>query len=151
MDRTTRRAFLKTGTIAAAPLAAFAAPAAAFADDGSKARIARLEDEKALTALHREVVGEVNRGQRKLAKDLASLADDPAQDLQIAFAEDGRSATCRRACTARFRTEFTGATTLEQMHRLQGQGAHEHDEARVLIAEYRKRAEGWTIANLRLA
>ena len=60
---TSRRSFLKTGAIAAAPLA-MAAPAAALADDGSRARLARLEDEKALAALHREVMAQVNRGDR---------------------------------------------------------------------------------------
>ncbi|MGZ5792642.1 MAG: twin-arginine translocation signal domain-containing protein, partial [Croceibacterium sp.] len=78
---TDRRSFLKTGAIAAAPLAV-AMPTAALADDGSHARLARLEDEKAIAALHREVVGQVNRGKRKLADGLTALADDPAQELQ---------------------------------------------------------------------
>jgi len=147
---TSRRSFLKTGAIAAAPLA-MAAPAAALADDGSRARLARLEDEKALAALHREVMAQVNRGDRKLAGGLTGLAGDPAHELQIAFSGDGRRATCRRACTASFRTEFTGASTLEQMHRLQGQGLHEREEARVLVTEYVKRKDGWAIEALRLA
>jgi hypothetical protein len=152
MDKaaTDRRSFLKTGAIVAAPLA-MAAPAAALADDGSKARLARLEDEKALAALHREVVGQVNRGEQRLTEGLTALADDPAHELQIAFADDGRRATCRRVCTASFRTEFTGHSTIEQMHRLQGQGLHSHEEARVLVAEYRKSKDGWAIEKLRLA
>jgi hypothetical protein len=152
MDKaaTDRRSFLKTGAIVAAPLA-MVAPATVLADDGSKARLARLEDEKALAALHREVVGQVNRGEQRLTEGLTALADDPAHELQIAFADDGRRATCRRVCTASFRTEFTGHSTIEQMHRLQGQGLHSHEEARVLVAEYRKSKDGWAIEGLSLA
>jgi hypothetical protein len=150
MDQTTsRRSFLKTGAIVAAPLAAVAAPAAALADDGSKARLARLEDEKALAAQHREVMRQVNSGERNLG--VSALADDPMHELEIAFAADGNRATCRRACTASFRTEFTGHSTIEQMHRLQGQGLHSHQESRVLVAEYRKGQHGWAIESLRLA
>jgi hypothetical protein len=145
---TSRRSFLKTGAIVAAPLA-MAAPAAVLADDGSHARLARLEDEKALAALHREVIRQVNHGERDMG--VSALAEDPAQELQIIFAVDGRSATCRRACTVTFCTEFTGHSTLEQMHRLQGQGRHEREEARVLFGEYRKGRDGWTIESLRLA
>ena len=151
MDKaaTDRRSFLKTGAIVAAPLA-MAAPAAAVADEGSRARLTRLEDEKALAALHRGIVRQVNRGERKL-DGVTALDDDPAHELQIAFAADGRRATCRRACRASFRTEFTGHSTIEQMHRLQGQGLHSHDEARVLVAEYKKGKDGWVIESLRLA
>jgi len=155
MDKTAtatdRRSFLKSGAIVAAPLAVMA-PAAAFAaDDGSKARLARLEDEKAIQALHRDVLRQVNRGERTLATGLTALADDPAHELQVAFAGDGRRASCRRACMASFRTEFTGSSTLEQMHRLQGQGLHSHEESRVLVAEYVKGKDGWAIESLRLA
>jgi hypothetical protein len=122
---------------------------AALADDGSKARLARLEDEKAIAALHREMVRQVNRGEHKLG--VTALTDDPAHELQIAFADDGCGATCRRACKASFRTDFAGTSTIEQMHRLQGQGLHEHEEARVLVAEYRKGKDGWAIESLRLA
>lgn len=148
---TSRRSFLKTSALAAAPLAV-AVPSAAFAaEDGSKARLARLEDEKAIGALHRDVVRQVNCGERTLAPGLSALADDSAHELRIAFADDGGRASCRRACIASFRTEFTGTSTLEQMHRLQGQGVHEHEEARVLVSEYIKRKDGWAIATLRLA
>jgi hypothetical protein len=152
MDKaaTDRRSFLKTGAIVAAPLA-MAAPVAALADDGTRARLARLEDEKTLRALHRDTLRRVNGGGHKLAEGLTALAADPAHELQIAFAEDGHRATCRSGCTATFRTEFTGTSTIEQMHRLQGQGLHEHEEPRVLAAEYRKGKDGWAIEKLRLA
>jgi hypothetical protein len=148
---TDRRSFLKSGALVAAPLAVVAAPAAALADDGSRARLARLEDEREIGALHRDALRQVNRGDRKLAKGLSALADDPAHELRIAFEDDGHRATCRRGCTASFRTEFTGTSTIEQMHRLQGQGLHEHEESRVLIAEYVKGKDGWAIESLRLA
>jgi hypothetical protein len=148
---TDRRSFLKSGAIVAAPLAVMAPGAAFAADDGSKAKLARFEDEKAIQALHRDLVREVNGGKRKLTKGLTALGDDPAHELQIAFAEDSRSATCRRACTAQFRTEFTGHSTLEQMHRLQGQGRHSHEESRELVVEYEKGKHGWIIQRVRLA
>jgi hypothetical protein len=153
MDKaaTDRRSFLKTGALVATPLAVVAAPAVALADDGSRARLARLEDEREIGALHRDALRQVNRGDRKLAKGLTALADDPAHELQIAFADSGNRATCRRACNASFRTEFTGASTIEQMHRLQGQGLHHHEEQRVLVAEYVKGKDGWAIERLRLA
>ena len=152
MDQTTsRRSFLKTGALAAAPLAVLT-PAAAFAaDDGSKARLARLEDEKTIGTLHRLLMREVNGGERKVAKGLTALADDPSHELKIVFTDDGRSASCRRACTASFRTEFTGHSTLEQMHRLQGQGVHSHQEPRELVVEYEKGKHGWAIQSVRLA
>jgi len=144
---TDRRSFLKTGAIVAAPLAVMA-PSAARADDGSRARLARLEDEKALAVLHREIVRQVNSGERNLG--VTALADDPAHELQIAFANDGKRATCRRACTASLRTEFTGHSTIEQMHRLQGQGLHSREEQRTLVAEYSKSKDGWTVESLHL-
>jgi hypothetical protein len=152
MDRTAtdRRSFLKSGALVAAPLVAVA-PASVLADDGGRARLARLEDEQALRSLHREVVRGVNAGERRLGDGLTALAADPAHELEVAFADDGLSATCRRACTASFRTDFAGDSTIERMHRLQGQGAHQHDEARVLVAKYRKGEHGWAVVNLHLA
>jgi hypothetical protein len=125
------------------------APAAALADDGSKARLARLEDERALAALHRELIRQVNRGERDLG--VSALADDPAHELEIAFAANARRATCRRACIAGVRDEFTGNSTIEQMHRLQGQGVHTREERRELVGEYRKGKDGWALRALRLA
>jgi hypothetical protein len=150
---TDRRSFLKSGALVAAPLAAMA-PVAALADDGSRAKLARIEDERAIEALHRDFLRRVNRGERgavKLAEGLAGLADNSAADAQIAFSDDGRRARARRACKASFRTDFTGNSTLEQMARLQGQGSHAHEEPRVLVADYVKGRQGWAIERLRLA
>ncbi len=147
---TDRRSFLKNGALVAAPVVIVAAPAAALADDGSRARLARLEDERDIAALHRDLVREGNRGDRQLTKGLIALADDPAHELEIAFAGDRTRATCRRPCTASFRAEFTGHSTIEQMHRLQGQGMHEHDESRELVTQYVRGKDGWAIESLRL-
>ena len=68
---TDRRSFLKTGAIAAAPLAALA-PAAALADDGSKARLARLEDERAIESLHRAFL----RQPSALGRDIRAVRQD---------------------------------------------------------------------------
>ena len=155
MDKTApatdRRSFLKSGAIVAAPFSVMAPPplsprmtAARLGSRGSRTS-------KAIQALHRDLLRRVNGGEHKLAEGLTALADDPARELQIAFAEDGRSASCRRACTARFTTDFTGHSTLEQMHRLQGQGQHSHEEARELVAEYEKGKHGWAIQRVRLA
>ncbi len=62
----TRRSFLKGGAVAAAPLAV-AAGGAAMAEDGRKARLARLEDEAAIRELHQAWLRRINtaRGTRR--------------------------------------------------------------------------------------
>src|SRR5262245_27315706 len=57
---TSRRSFLKSGAIVAAPVVAVAAPAMAFAADDSSAKLARLEDERAIEALNRNFVRDFN-------------------------------------------------------------------------------------------
>ncbi|WP_305096515.1 hypothetical protein [Croceibacterium aestuarii] len=159
---TDRRSFLKTGAVAAAPLAAFA-PVAALADDASKARLARIEDERAIEALERDFLRRVNApnagrcgelfacgkaphlGEAQISADLAGEA--PA----IAFAADGQSATLRRAVTTTREVHFTGDSTLEQMARLQGHGSHRHTEDRTLVARLTKNKDGWRFASVDLA
>src|SRR5690606_14624017 len=60
LSATDRRSFLKSSALIAAPVAAVAVPAAAFADDGSRARLARLEDERSVEALHRQFLRHLN-------------------------------------------------------------------------------------------
>lgn len=55
----TRRSFLKGGAVLAAPLAV-ALPAAVMADEGLKARLARLEDEAAIRELHQTWLRRIN-------------------------------------------------------------------------------------------
>jgi len=153
---TDRRSFLKTGALVAAPLAAIA-PVAALADDGSRAKLARLEDERAIEALHRAFLRRLNGkgveacGEFGLDEALSSLADDPADEPRIAFGDDGRRATARRACKVELEAHFTGDSTLERMARHQGHGSHRHEEARVLVADYVKGQDGWAIERLRFA
>src|SRR6187431_2098044 len=105
---TDRRSFLKTGSIIAAPLA-MAAPVAAFADDGSRAKLARLEDERAIEALQRKFLRHLNgagdcsefiaaSGAVDLGEGLRSIAEDVGQDTSLELADDGLSARVRCAC-----------------------------------------------------
>lgn len=57
----TRRSFLKGGAVLAAPLAV-ALPAAVMADQGLKARLARMEDEAAIRELHQAWLRQINTG-----------------------------------------------------------------------------------------
>jgi hypothetical protein len=163
MDKTTtsRRSFLKTGAVVAAPLAA-AAPVAALADDGSRARLARLEDERAIEALQRKFVRYLNgqgecgefvapAGAVDLGEGLRGIAEDRAHEPSLELAADGRSATARCACKVERETEFAGDTTLERMARFQGQGSYRSVEERVLATEFVKGGDGWRIAKASLA
>ena len=158
---TDRRSFLKSGALLATPVA-LAAPMAAVADDGSRARLARLEDERAIEALHRAFVrrvsaqGPASAGEYlahekacKIDTRVCGIAEDSASDLALEIGEDGLSATTRQLCRVELETEFRGNTTLEQMARLQGQGSHRHSEMRVLQTDYIKGKNGWAIETVR--
>lgn len=158
MDHSTtnRRAFLKVGALVAAPLAA-AAPVAALAGDDSRARLARLEDERAIAALQRKLLRHLNGGSGAFAGDLdlgeglRSIAEDHSHDAVLELSEDGLTARARCACRVEREVAFTGDSTLEQMLRLEGQGSHRHEEQRTLATELVKGKDGWTIARARLA
>jgi hypothetical protein len=142
MDKTTRRSFLKTGAIVAAPLA-------------------RLEDERAVEALQRKFVRYLNgtgdcgefvapAGSVDLGEGLRSIADTGHEPI-LELSADGRTATARVTCKVERETEFAGDTTLERMARFQGQGSHRFAEERVLATEFVKGNDGWRIASARLA
>ena len=159
MGKTTtdRRSFLKTGSLVAAPLA-MAAPVAALADDGSRARLARLEDERAIEALQRKLLRHLNGAGDggeftavDLGRDLRSIAEDMSREGELTLSEDGLTARARCACRVEREAAFTGDSTLEQMARFQGQGSHRHTEERVLATEFVKDKDGWKIARARLA
>jgi hypothetical protein len=158
---TDRRSFLKAGAIVAAPLAA-AVPVAALAGDGSAAKLARLEDERAIEALQRRFLRYLNGGGDcgeialssdavDLGEGLRSIAEHVGHEPVIEVADDGLSARARCACKVEREVAFTGDSTLERMARFQGQGSHRYDEERVLAAEYAKGKDGWRIARARLA
>ena len=146
-----RRSFLKAGAIAA-PFAA-AAPVAAFAADD---RLARLEDERAVEALQRKFVRQLNGagdcgefGAVDLGEGLRSIVED--DEAQVEVAPNGLTATARCACRVEREAEFAGDSTLEQIARFQGQGSHRFEERRVLATEFVKGRDGWRIAAVRLA
>jgi hypothetical protein len=161
LSATDRRSFLKTGALLAAPIAAVV-PAAALADDGSRTRLARLEDERAIEALHRSFLRHVNGSGDcaalvtssdaiELDDGLRSIAEHPAHEPSVELSEDGLSATARCDCRVELETDFTGDSTIEQMARFQGQGSHRHAEERVLATEFVKGKHGWQIAKARFA
>ena len=164
MDQTSatdRRAFLKAGAIVAAPLAV-AAPVAAMAGDDSRAKLARLEDERAIEALQRKFLRHLNGTANcsefiassdavDLGEGLRAIAEDIGHEATLELSEDGLSARTRCACRVEREAAFTGDSTLEQMARFQGQGSHRFEERRTLATEFVKGKDGWTIARARLA
>lgn len=165
LSATDRRSFLKTGALVTAPLAAVAIPAAALAaDDGSRAKLARLEDERAIEALRRTVLRKINGDAAKdcgefvasadaieLDEGLRSIAEDPVEEPALTLSDDGARATSRQACRVELETALTGNTTLERMARFQGQGSHRTSEKRMLLTDYVKQNGEWKLAHLRLA
>jgi hypothetical protein len=158
---TDRRSFLKTGAIAAAPLAA-ATPVMAFADDGTHARLRRLEDERELEWLHRTFLRHVNSSADlsrfvidekalMLDDDLRSITPDGSGEVTLDLTDDGQRASSRRPVKVELESAFTGHTTLEKMARFQGQGSHRRSEERVLATDYVKGQDGWRIAGARFA
>lgn len=158
---TDRRSFLKTGALIATPMIAAAPVAALAADDGTRARLARLEDERAIAGLQRQFVRYLNgagdcgefslpSGAVDLGEGLRSIAEDMSREATLELAENGLSARARCTCEVERETEFTGDTTVERMARFQGQGSHRHSEQRVLATEFVKDKGGWRIAAARL-
>ena len=158
---TDRRSFLKTGALMAAPLAV-AAPVTAFAADESRAKLARIEDERAVEALQRKFLRHLNGAGDcgefvassdavELGEGLRSIAEDMAHEASVELAADGRSAIVRCPCRVEREAVFTGDTTLEQMARFEGHGSHRFAEKRVLATEFVKGKDGWRIAKARLA
>jgi hypothetical protein len=158
---TDRRSFLKTGALAAAPLAAVA-PVAAFAGDDSRAKLARLEDERAIEALQRKFLRHVNGSGDcsgfvaspdavELGEGLRSIAEDLGHEATLELADDGMTARARCACRVERETAFSGDSTLEQMARFEGLGSHRFEERATLATEFVKGKDGWTIARATLA
>ena len=161
---TSRRSFLKSGAIVAAPLAVVAAPAAAaFTDDGSKARLARIEDERAIEALNRAFLRRFNAGEHtgeffargkaaKFAKDVIALRIDAAAEPDhFAISDDGAHASAHIACVTEFDRQLEGEGTFVEMARLQGNGPVRLSEARNFVGNYVKTADGWAIERVELA
>jgi hypothetical protein len=157
---TDRRSFLKTGALAAAPLAA-AAPVAALAGDDSRAKLARMEDERAIEALQRKFLRYLNGTGEceaiassdaiELGEGMRAIAEDMGHDTVLELADDGLTARARCACKVEREVAFTGDSTVEQMLRWEGRGSHRHEQRQTLATEFVKGKDGWTIARARLA
>lgn len=163
---TSRRSFLKSGAVAAAPVAIIATPAlaAGMGDDTLRSRLARMEDSQAIEVLNRKFVHYFNAADRR---ELASLfADGHAPELgknitrliveegtdapEIELAADGNRASATYACRAEVEHTLEGSDTLIQMARLQGNSAHRTRESAELTADYIRRPDGWAIERIRL-
>ena len=161
----TRRSFLKRGALLAAPLAAVAAPAAIMADDELKARLARLENEAAIRALHQDWLRRINTGAGDAAAPLFAYrertaldefvrsiaADHAGQPEAIEIAADGKSAAVRFPCAVEIETAIVEDCTLAQMAREQGSGFVRRTERRILKVEYVKTGGAWAIAKAEFA
>lgn len=155
----TRRAFLKGGALAAAPLAAAGAAAAAV-KSGHEARIQKLEAEAAIRDLHQAWLRKVNTG-----AETAELFADPKRARlheavnrveadhqgaadEIRLAADGLYASARYACVVETRAELARDCTLAQMRHAQGEGWLRQSERRLLKADYVKTDGRWVIIGL---
>lgn len=143
---TDRRNVLKLGALAAAPLAALAPGAVLAAEDGTAARLARLEDEKAIAALARDALRRFDLF--GIDPMIIAITPNPQAEPQISLSADGTSATCRRACTAQIDTAFAGQTTLERMARFQGQSAARSTCPATLETRLQRTAQGWAVRSL---
>jgi hypothetical protein len=157
--RSTRRSFLKGSAILAAPLAA-AVPVAALGDDALKARLARLEDEAAIRALHQAWLRLINTGAAD--PDSVLLAGSVTLDAAVrrvtpdhngepddfVIAADGNSAVGRFHCAVETVTLIAKDCTFAQMAHLQGGGFVHREERRVLEVDYVKLKNTWAIAKL---
>ncbi len=159
----TRRSFLKSGAILAAPLAA--APAAVLGDDGWKARLARLEDEAAIRKLHQGWLRQVNAGAGDAPRPLFAdpegtafgervhsiAADHSGEPDTIEVSPDGKSAAGRFPCAVEIQTTIPQDCTLARMAHAQGGGFVRRTERRLLKVEYVKACDTWTIAKVEFA
>lgn len=146
----TRRSFLKSGALLAAPLV----PSAVMAGEDLKARVARLENEAAIRELHHEWLRRVNTGAGDAALDpsVRGIAPDHAgKPDAIEVAANGRSATGKFHCNVEFATAIAQDTTLAQMAYAQGGGFSRRTARRVLKVGYVKTNGAWAIAKVEFA
>lgn len=147
-----RRAFLKGAAIAAAPVGAAGTAAAAGLGEHQR-RLAQLEAEAEVRALHQDWLRKVNTGDRAAASRLdeavvAVAADHQGMPDEIELAADGKSAVGRYACVVETETPRPLDCTLAQMAQAQGEGMIRARERRLLRAEYVKAQGGWAIRRL---
>ncbi len=157
----TRRSFLKSGAVLAAPLAV-ALPGAVLADEGLKARLARLEDESAIRELHQTWLRRINTGSGDGTASLYAnpeaaafgqsvrsvAADHSGQPDAIELAANRKTAAGRFHCVVEIGTAIAQDCTLARMAHAQGGGFVHRTERRVLKVEYMKASGAWAIAKV---
>ena len=166
----TRRSFLKGAALLAAPLAA-AVPAALVADDGLRARLARLEDEAAICELHQSWLRRINtraddatgagdavapvfadaEGSEPDQAVRSIAADHAGEPDAIDIAANGKSAIGRFQCAVEIENAIAQDCTLARMAHAQGGGFVRRTERRVLKVEYVKADGAWAIAKVDFA
>jgi hypothetical protein len=162
---TRRRFFLQASAALSVPLAA-SAPHAAKPDPGNaNARLAALEDQKAIRELQQAYARLVNSGATDSARRLflnpsAAKIDASVRTLSmdgfgehdaIEIASDRTSATARTCCAVQTEAAIGPNCTLVDMARQQGEGVLRRSEKRVLVGTYVRVGEAWKIERLELA
>jgi hypothetical protein len=152
----TRRAFLKAGSLIAAPIAVPVATAVAntVGRTEAAARLAHHEDEAAIRDLHQAWLRNAG-GHAALAADGETLraiaADHAGEPDAIRIAADGSRASGRYHVAVEIASDLPEGGTFAQMARLQGNSLDHRTERRVLVADYVRKGEGWKIAGMALA
>lgn len=160
-DTARRRFFRQAGAALSAPLAVAAMPAsgADAEHEALKARLAALEDERAIRELHHAYVAHLNAGARDAAEPLfpglAGTAPDerlrgvsagpPERRDVVEIAADGRAAVARVHCIAQIETPIEPDCPLVRMAREQGGGVSRRSESGVLEYACVKRNGAWKI------
>jgi hypothetical protein len=149
----TRRTFLKGGVLLAAPIGTAAVSAAVMADGTLHDRVAHLEDEAAIRAVHDGWLRQVNAGERGTQLDAAVhriTADHAGAADRIEVAADHRSAVGYFDHAVEFEIPLPQDSTLAQMAHAQGHGVMRRTERRLLTIDYAKAPGGWRIAQVTL-
>ncbi len=151
--KATRRSFLKSGALLAAPLAAV--PAMALAGNRTNdAAVARLQGDAAIRDLHQAWLRRIDSGfsDPLLGQTIRRITADPAGAAdRIELAADGRNATGQFDCLVDFQTPLPLDCTLAQMAHAQGHGAMCHTERRRLRVDYALGSGGWQIEHVAFA
>jgi hypothetical protein len=160
---TRRRFFLQAGAAMSVPLAAGGhATESGTADSVEKARLAALEDERAIRDLQRAYARLFNSGAHEEIRGLfvnptAAHIDGSVRGLSpVGFGEhdaveispDRKTATARTHCAVHTETAIGPSCTLVEMAREQGEGVLRQSEARVLVGRYARVAGAWKIDRL---
>jgi hypothetical protein len=147
----TRRSFLRGGTLLAAPMAAGSVAAAALVDDRLKARVERLENEAAIRELHQSWLRRVNAGEHDALIDDSVrriTADHAGAPEKIEVDADGQNAVGYFEYTIESETPLAEDCTLAQMAHAQGDGALRRSERRKLTVNYARTGGLWRIAKV---